>query len=256
MVSHKISIGLFFMHALTVIAAYSERTGVIGDNGRLPWPPLKTDFQFLKHITLERPSGIIMGRRTFESIGKPLPRRVSIVLTSQDRESESGSNYKVYYRKTLDQAISLCSELSLHPIIFGGYSVYEEALRKYTCKVYLTEVHKEYTGTAYFPVHLIDRKKLINITEEVVRKLEEAKNIEKTDKSTNEFTPQKDQLNRENLTTTNNPNESNIDHLTTNISYNNNPKKREDQKDIYKKKIISENGIEYSFMYGFFEVEK
>ncbi|OAG33510.1 dihydrofolate reductase [Nematocida sp. ERTm5] len=156
---------------LTILSAYSEKTGVIGANGRLPWPTLKTDFQFMKYITTKSPAGIIMGRSTFESIGRPLPNRTTIVLTSQMKDPIFGSNYKVYFKSSLDAAVSLCKELDLEPIVFGGNAVYSEAIKRYNCTLYLTEIYKEYSGDAFFPLDLIDRSSLIDITEEVKKEL-------------------------------------------------------------------------------------
>ncbi|KAI5192471.1 dihydrofolate reductase [Nematocida minor] len=171
---------------VTILSAYCSTTGVIGNKGSLPWPSLKSDFQFMKYITTRRPSGIVMGSKTFKSIGRPLPNRTSIVLTSADISPKTanedsldrnsplypgpveGSNYKVYYRRSLKEAIDLCSALSLEPIVFGGERVYREAMETYPCTLYITEVYKEYEGDARFPIELIDRRKMVNITEEVL----------------------------------------------------------------------------------------
>lgn len=164
---------------VTILTAYSESTGAIGNKGALPWPSLKRDFQFMKYLTIKNPSGIIMGRRTFESIGRPLPNRTSIILTSADRtdstENDPIHNYRIYYRKSLSEAVDLCSALKIEPVIFGGERVYREALQKYPCTIYITEVHKKYEGDAFFPVDLIDRSTLINITGEVLQLLENLK---------------------------------------------------------------------------------
>lgn len=179
---------------VTILTAYSRRTGVIGSKGTLPWPVLKRDFQFMKYLTTRKPSGIIMGRMTFESIGKPLPNRTSIILTSscnnisnnqhikEDHSNSSrcirddpieGKNYKLYYRSTLSEAVTLCGSLGLEPVIFGGERVYREALLKYRCTLYITEIQEDYEGDTRFPLELLDRASLVNITEEVLGILNE-----------------------------------------------------------------------------------
>ncbi|KAI5162982.1 dihydrofolate reductase [Nematocida ausubeli] len=160
-----------------VLAAYSEGNGVIGREGRLPWPSIKVDFQFMKYLTTKSPSGLIMGRLTYESIGKPLPKRTSIVITSQDKENIQDPNYSVLFCKSLESAISICRNLSLQPIIFGGAAVYKEALKKYKCKLYLTEIYKRFEGDAFFPLDLIDKRSLLDITPDVLKELSIPENL-------------------------------------------------------------------------------
>ncbi|KAI5138172.1 uncharacterized protein NESG_01429 [Nematocida ausubeli] len=160
-----------------VLAAYSEGNGVIGREGRLPWPSIQVDFKFMKYLTTKYPSGLIMGRLTYESIGKPLPKRTSIVITSHDNENIHDPNYSVLFCKSLESAISICRSLSLQPIIFGGAAVYKEALERYKCKLYLTEIYKIFQGDAFFPLHCIDHRSLVNITPDVLKELSIPENL-------------------------------------------------------------------------------
>ncbi|KAH9385666.1 dihydrofolate reductase [Nematocida major] len=201
---------------ITILAAYSKSTGAIGLKGKLPWPLLKTDFLFMKHITTKEFTGVIMGRKTFESIGKPLPNRTNMVLTSRETPPEKGPNYSVYYVQSLDKAVHMCRALCIRPVIFGGHSVYKEALEKYECDVYITEIYDTFEGDAHFPVGLIDSAPLRNKTEETLKEL----GIEK---SMHECS-QKEEC----------------------------PFKEESQKGS----LICENGVHYAFMHGVFSPHK
>lgn len=121
---------------------------VIGRNNKLPWY-LPEDLKYFKRITMGKP--IIMGRKTFESIGKPLPGRTNIVVTRNP-------DYVVEGVKTvhsLDAAKALCESLALvdgsdEAMVIGGGEIYAQAL-PLADRLYLTEVHAEVDGDAWFP---------------------------------------------------------------------------------------------------------
>ena len=116
---------------------------VIGVNNQLPWK-IPEDLKRFKTITMGHP--IIMGRKTFESIGKPLLGRKNIVL-SRNHFNVSG----IESVQTLDQAIEKArTENSDECFIIGGAQIYEMALPRVQ-RLYLTLIDQEVAGDAYFP---------------------------------------------------------------------------------------------------------
>ena len=123
-----------------IVAAAANN--VIGADGGLPWR-LSEDLRRFKEITMGKP--MIMGRRTFESIGKALPGRRSIVITRQ-------ANYKapgVEVVATPEAALELARHAD-EVMIIGGGKVYEHFLPM-TDRIYLTRVHTEIEGDTFFP---------------------------------------------------------------------------------------------------------
>lgn len=132
---------------IVLVAAVAEN-GVIGREGGLPWR-LPGDLKHFKKTTLGKP--VIMGRRTFESIGKPLPGRPNIVLT-RDASFRAGG---VQVADSLDKGLSLAereaARLGADEIaVIGGGEIYAQALAR-AARIYLTEVHTAAEGTARFP---------------------------------------------------------------------------------------------------------
>lgn len=121
---------------------------VIGRNNNLPWY-LPEDLKYFKRITMGKP--IIMGRKTFDSIGKPLPGRANIVITRNPDFAIEG----VKVVNSLDAAITLCKSIGEidgvdEAMVIGGAQIYKLALPS-ADRLYLTEVHSEVEGDAYFP---------------------------------------------------------------------------------------------------------
>jgi len=155
-----------------VIAAATEDEFVIGANNSLPWPRIKGDFEFMKHVTKKERSALVMGRKTFESIGRLLPDRVSIIVTKEPREPLFAGSSAGYFLGSLEDAFCYCRTHALRPIIFGGESIYKEAMS--VCKeftLYLTIIHGKFEGDRHFPLSVVDRTKLANITEKVAKGL-------------------------------------------------------------------------------------
>ncbi|MDR2358767.1 MAG: dihydrofolate reductase [Prevotellaceae bacterium] len=125
---------------LSIIVAVA-RNRAIGKNNRLLWH-ISEDLRYFKQIT----SGhtVIMGRKTFESIGKPLPNRTNIVI-SRTLPAENHINVA----PDLNAALSQCRN-DTEVFIIGGGSVYREAL-PLAHRLYLTEVHADYEGDTFFP---------------------------------------------------------------------------------------------------------
>ena len=131
---------------ISLIVAVAENQ-VIGKNNQLIWH-LPADLQYFKEKTLGKP--VIMGRKTFDSIlkilGKPLPKRQNIVITSHSHvDGES-----VWYTDNVAHAIELAGN-SPEIMVIGGSSIYEQAL-PLADKIYLTRVHHTFEGDVFFPV--------------------------------------------------------------------------------------------------------
>ena len=119
-----------------------DRRGVIGKDGRLPWR-LPDDMRHVRELTVGKP--LIMGRRTYDSIGRPLPDRTSIVLTRDPAFRCEGC----LVARTLDEALALAGDAP-EIIVFGGAGVFKEFLPR-ADRIYLTEVDTEAAGDTYFP---------------------------------------------------------------------------------------------------------
>lgn len=124
-----------------VVAAVS-RNGVIGANGKLPWH-LPEDLKHFRKLTLGHP--VIMGRRTWDSLGNALPGRENIVVTRSANRDTPGASVAV----SVEAAVALCAG---EPIAFviGGAEIYAAALPLASGLV-LTEIHQDYEGDARFP---------------------------------------------------------------------------------------------------------
>jgi dihydrofolate reductase len=118
------------------------RNGVIGRGGTLPWH-LSEDLRHFKRTTLGHP--IVMGRRTWESIGRPLPGRRSIVLTRNPRWSAPGCEKA----ESLAQALAMC-EGAAEVFVIGGAALFAEAL-PLAQRVFLTEIDADFEGDTFFP---------------------------------------------------------------------------------------------------------
>lgn len=133
--------------SLSIIVAMTDQRVIGRDNG-LPWH-LPDDLKRFKAITMGHP--IIMGRRTFESIGKPLPGRRNLVVTSKTRVSDG-----VQTAPTLCEALAMCPEAEGERFVIGGARLFAEALRL-SDKLYLTLIHAEIPGDVYFPDFNLER---------------------------------------------------------------------------------------------------
>lgn len=128
--------------SLSLIVAMT-RSGVIGRAGGLPWR-LSADLQRFKSLTMGH--HLIMGRKTFDSLGRPLPGRTSIVVTRQPAYSAATG---VLIAPTLDEALRL-SASDEQPFIIGGGQIFAGALPK-ADRLYITWVEAEIPGDTYFP---------------------------------------------------------------------------------------------------------
>ena len=126
---------------ISLIAAFSEE-GVIGKDGKIPWT-LKEDLKHFRNKT--EGCSVVMGRKTYESIGRPLPNRLNIVMTKNPKglaEVKEVNNRK----EALEKASSYSDEI----FIIGGEKVYEEFL-PFATKMYLTKIDIKVKGDTFFP---------------------------------------------------------------------------------------------------------
>ena len=125
---------------ITLIAACSENR-VIGKAGKLIWH-IPEDLKRFKKLTLGNP--IVMGRKTFESIGKPLPGRTNIILTRDKNYKMEGC---LVYNKISD-ILEIFEKNNI--FVIGGGEIYKQFLDK-ADKIELTLIHKNFDGDTYFP---------------------------------------------------------------------------------------------------------
>ena len=118
------------------------RNRVIGKDNKLPWH-FSADLQHFKKLTLGQT--VLMGRKTFESIGKPLPGRENFVLTSHPQPDQA----HLKYFSSIDTALSQVQ--TEHCYIIGGAKVYEQTLN-HIHGIYLTRIDADYEGDAFYPV--------------------------------------------------------------------------------------------------------
>jgi dihydrofolate reductase len=126
---------------ICLIAALAANR-IIGRDNALPWH-LPADLQRFKRLTMGRP--VLMGRKTFESIGKPLPGRRNLVIT-RDRNYTAPGCEVVH---SLDAAIAACADAQ-EIFVIGGAQLYREALPRAQVLEF-TEIHAEFRGDAQFP---------------------------------------------------------------------------------------------------------
>ena len=121
-----------------------DERGAIGARGGLPWR-LSADLKRFRELTWGH--HIIMGRKTFESIGKPLPGRETIIIThAQDFKAEGCT-----IAHSLDEALSIARERGeSEAFICGGAQIYEQAI-DLADRIYLTLVHAEVAADTFFP---------------------------------------------------------------------------------------------------------
>ncbi|MES2625117.1 MAG: dihydrofolate reductase [Pseudomonadota bacterium] len=132
---------------MSLIVAMTQNR-VIGQHNAIPWH-LPNDLKFFKRITMGKP--IIMGRNTYESIGKPLPGRENIVITRNPDYHVDG----VHIVASVQEAIELCGQLTAPDheaeiMVIGGQQIFEQTL-PLADRIYLTELHTTMPGDVFFP---------------------------------------------------------------------------------------------------------
>ena len=126
---------------ISIIVAVADN-GVIGSDNRLPWH-LPDDLKRFKALSLGKP--IVMGRRTFDSIGRPLPGRTNIVISRQSGLAIDG----VRVVQSLDAALSAAGSVP-EIVVIGGAEIFRQVLPR-TNTIHLTRVHARVAGNVFFP---------------------------------------------------------------------------------------------------------
>ena len=126
---------------IAIIAAMTTKR-VIGKNGKLPWK-IPEEMQNFKRLTTG--NTVIMGRKTFESIGRPLPNRNNLVVSSTLLPQEG-----IIVHKTIIESLQKAKLFQKGIFIIGGATIYQEML-PFADKMYLSYIKKDYDGDAYFP---------------------------------------------------------------------------------------------------------
>ena len=123
---------------ISLIVAIAKN-GVIGCEGKMPWH-IPEDLRYFKRLTTGHT--VIMGRKTFESLGRPLPNRTNVVVTRQ----------KDYRPEGVEVVHSLEEAVAKHPdaFVIGGAEIYRQAL-PLADELYITKVHASYKGDTKFP---------------------------------------------------------------------------------------------------------
>ena len=151
-VSNALGISQWKNMLVTLIAAM-DKNRLIGQQNQLPWH-LPTDLAHFKSVTLGKP--IIMGRKTFESIGKLLPYRRNIMISRQ--QDLRIKRCEVF--SSLDEALNVLSD-QFEVMIIGGGILFKEALPK-AHKMILTIIKHSFDGDTYFPLWNVDEWNLVS----------------------------------------------------------------------------------------------
>lgn len=124
---------------IKIIVATSKNR-VIGNNNQLIWS-LPADLKRFKQMTTGNP--VVMGRKTYESIGKPLPNRRNIVITRDNKFEADGCEIV----NSLEEALMLCNN---DCFIIGGGEIYRQSM-SVADKIYLTVINEDFEGDTFFP---------------------------------------------------------------------------------------------------------
>ena len=134
-----------------------DKKGVIGNQGKLPWGRIPEDMRWFQRHTLERP--VVMGRKTFESIGKALPKRTNIILTRNKKYTAAKCIVVHSVEEALNAARSALPagkkvEREQEILIIGGAEIYELFLPRAE-RIYLTIVFGTFAGDMFFPLKTV-----------------------------------------------------------------------------------------------------
>lgn len=139
-----------------IVAAAAN--GAIGIEGKLPWH-LPADFRFFKAKTMGR--AMIMGRKTFASIGKPLPGRLSIVVSRDPAYAPEGAVVVSSIDQAIAEAKARAAEWGDEAFIIGGGEIYRQTM-DLVDTIYLTRVHQDVAGDAFYPEINLARFRLVS----------------------------------------------------------------------------------------------
>lgn len=133
---------------ISLIVAMDENRG-IGKDNRIPWH-LSSDLKRFKQLTLGH--HIIMGRKTYESIGRPLPGRTSIVITRNTKYRSAADHDQIQIVMSLKDALKIAENAGdTEAFVIGGAEIFKQAICR-ADRIYLTRVHALLDCDTYFPV--------------------------------------------------------------------------------------------------------
>lgn len=141
---------------LSIIVA-TDLNNAIGRNNELLWH-ISEDLKYFKSVTQGHP--VIMGRKTYESIGRPLPKRENIVLTRGDIQSpaikpDSGTSFRVEH--SIDEVVKIAKKSQEEYFVMGGGEIYNQTF-PYVQRLYITKIYAEAKGAdTFFPAILPDK---------------------------------------------------------------------------------------------------
>ena len=130
---------------ISLIVAYSDSNRVIGWKGKIPWK-IKGEQKRFRDLTTD--NVVIMGRKTYEELSKPLPNRKTIVISKNHHYNGDD----IITLGSLKEALSFCKKnySDMDVFISGGVSLYNEAI-ELVDKMFITHIHKEVKGDTFFP---------------------------------------------------------------------------------------------------------
>jgi dihydrofolate reductase len=136
---------------ISIVVAFANNQ-VIGNKGKIPWFGLdewadarKADMKRFRELTI--PHSVIMGRKTYESLGKPLPQRANIVISSRELEVPEGVIVTHSPLKAAQLAFDKDKQIAF---VVGGEQVYKYFLQ-YTASMHITRINGDFEGDAHFP---------------------------------------------------------------------------------------------------------
>lgn len=134
------------MTTLSMIVAHADNR-IIGKDNDMPWH-LPADLAYFKKTTLGKP--VIMGRKTYESIGRPLPGRKNIVISRDENYQANGTETVT----SVEQALKLVADVE-EIMVIGGGAIYQHCL-PFADKLYITHIDAQIDGDTQFPAYDID----------------------------------------------------------------------------------------------------
>ncbi|MNK57587.1 Dihydrofolate reductase [compost metagenome] len=136
---------------ISLIAAYDQNK-LIGSNNSLPWC-IPADLKFFRQTTINK--NVVMGRKTFESLEWPLPKRNNIILTTDLSYKADGC----LVLNSVESVIDFANSSDIETFIIGGRELYKQFL-PYAEHMYITEINHEFEGDTYFPDFRLDEWKV------------------------------------------------------------------------------------------------
>lgn len=151
---------------LVLVVAVAEN-GVIGYRGKLPWK-VKADLRLFRRITMGKP--VVMGRRTYDSIGKPLDGRVNIVVTRNRELAAEGVEVAYSLSEAIRLAEAAARRLGASEVcIIGGSEIFDETLPRAE-RLHVTHVRAQPEGDVYFPP--LDKEQWLEVHREALPRSE------------------------------------------------------------------------------------